>query len=950
MTPTSSHRHGLRTRARQELTRLRFRNSSRATPPPLVSYDSDVRYRALFEQSNDAVFILDLGGRHLQANRRACEMLGYTLEEIVGLSSRDLVVPEQYEQSLNVIQRLLAGESIRPYERTFRHRDGHHIPTEINVEVVRDNSGNPLYIQSIVRDITTRKQAEDALRQSEERYRGAIEASQDAFYLMESVRNTVGEIVDFRIIHANDHAVAQMSLPRDTLVGGLICELFPINRTGGFFERYKRVVETGEPLSEEYRIPQGHAAPGWYHQKVVKVGDGVAIVNYDITERKEAEIQRQAFLEDMQALQTMHLELGEIEDLETLYQSMIEMPQQRLGIDRVGLFLVDPTASQLTGTYGVDPGGKVRDEHDYQEIITPDHWTQDILDAPDHTRFWDDAPIYNNGAVVGTGWKAAAALWSGGHVLGYLVTDNFVTQRQPRIYERELLSLLGSTFGHLIERQRGEDALRQSEEKYRLIAENTSDGIAIIDGASNRIVYASPTYDRLWGRAVGESINISAEHHYESIHPDDRDEVNHLIKETVAQESATLLLTYRARHKQGHYFWKEDRVRIVRAPSQSSFYAYVISSDVTGRREMEDVLLHSEDRLRSILENMVDCVWSVDLTNNRLMYVNPVIECMTGWPPEAFFDNPTLWLEITHPEDRPTADSSDGNKNHSNEWTGRIIRRDGEVRWLTIRNWLVKDKQGQPVRAEGIANDITQRKLAQQREIDLTLEKERRRLLGTFIQNTSHEFRTPLATISSGTYLMTRTDDPERRKQKAAQIEDQVKRITRLIDNLILMARVENGDEHETKPVDIGALVRAACQKAANACSKQHRLHCDIDSTRLTVHGNTDQLTEAFQQIMHNACRYTPEGGIISIKLWSEARRVWVEVKDSGPGMDEEALVHIFDTLWRQDNAHSTPGLGLGLPIARRVIERHAGKIIVTSEVGQGTTLLVTLPLADAIG
>jgi len=121
-------------------------------------------------------------------------------------------------------------------------------------------------------------------------------------------------------------------------------------------------------------------------------------------------------------------------------------------------------------------------------------------------------------------------------------------------------------------------------------------------------------------------------------------------------------------------------------------------------------------------------------------------------------------------------------------------------------------------------------------------------LLETFIQNTSHEFRTPLATISSGAYLMSRTDDPERRKQKAAQIDDQVKRITRLIDNLILMAR-------------------------------------------------------------------------------------------------EEALIHMFDTFWRQESAHSTPGLGLGLAIARRIIERHAGKIIVTSEAGQGTTLLVTLPL-----
>ena len=127
------------------------------------------------------------------------------------------------------------------------------------------------------------------LIRSAERYSKIYEASPDAFYQLQSVRNAAGEIVDFRIITVNEKAVQQMSMSRDRLVGGLICELFPVNRSNGLFEQYRQVVLTGEPLLQEYMIQTEHAAPGWYYQQVVKVDDGVAIFNQEITGRKQME-------------------------------------------------------------------------------------------------------------------------------------------------------------------------------------------------------------------------------------------------------------------------------------------------------------------------------------------------------------------------------------------------------------------------------------------------------------------------------------------------------------------------------------------------------------------------------------------------------------------------------------------------------------------------------------
>ncbi|MBE2221896.1 MAG: PAS domain S-box protein, partial [Anaerolineae bacterium] len=126
-------------------------------------WQSEHRYRSLFEAANDAIFILDLQGNHITANQRATQMLGYDLEELIGLSFKDIVMPEAHHQSESILNKLLAGESLALYERWFRRKDGDVFPVEINVLLVQDQTGKPLHIQSIVRDISQRKQAEQKL-------------------------------------------------------------------------------------------------------------------------------------------------------------------------------------------------------------------------------------------------------------------------------------------------------------------------------------------------------------------------------------------------------------------------------------------------------------------------------------------------------------------------------------------------------------------------------------------------------------------------------------------------------------------------------------------------------------------------------------------------------------------------------------------------------------------
>ncbi len=178
-----------------------------------------------------------------------------------------------------------------------------------------------------------------------------------------------------------------------------------------------------------------------------------------ILDRKQAEEQNRSFMADMKSLQEIHLLLSEIDDSQHLYTQMINLSQHRLGLDRVGLFLLDDPTHTLWGTYRVGSEGQVQDERHYQETVTANHWTVEIVQAPNHARLWENAPLYDNDQEMREGWKAAAALWNGHKAIGYLICDNFRTGKLPRPYEAELISLLGSTFGHLIERKRAEDRL-----------------------------------------------------------------------------------------------------------------------------------------------------------------------------------------------------------------------------------------------------------------------------------------------------------------------------------------------------------------------------------------------------------------------------------------------------------------------------------------------------------
>lgn len=247
-----------------------------------------------------------------------------------------------------------------------------------------------------------------------------------------------------------------------------------------------------------------------------------------------------------------------------------------------------------------------------------------------------------------------------------------------------------------------------------------------------------------------------------------------------------------------------------------------------------------------------------------------------------------------------------------------------------------------------IVRDITNRRLSEQQSFDLARERERTRLLADFIQDVSHDFRTPLSIINTSLYLLKRHEDPERRAHHIAVLETQAAHIIRLMDGMIVMMRLDNEALFNFYPMDLNALIHMAQGSWLSLAEKKSiTLLVDQEEELLQLKLDVDELSRALTNLVENAVQFTPPGGHITIRTYREDTHGIVQVRDSGVGISPESLPQIFDRFYRGDPARSaeTGGVGLGLSISKKIIEMHGGTITVESKVGEGTTFKVALPL-----
>jgi len=236
-------------------------------------------------------------------------------------------------------------------------------------------------------------------------------------------------------------------------------------------------------------------------------------------------------------------------------------------------------------------------------------------------------------------------------------------------------------------------------------------------------------------------------------------------------------------------------------------------------------------------------------------------------------------------------------------------------------------------------NTMLERLERSDRQLRETLDAERR-----FVADASHELRTPLTTIlgNAGLLLKVSNMSPEDRQESLEQIYEEADRMRRLVSDLLTLARADAGFRLKQEPVKVQPVVESAVREMEHrATDRQLRIDKISD---VEVVGDKDALKQLVLILLDNAIKYTRSQDSIQVEVEKDDSQAVIRVSDTGIGISQEHLPHIFERFYRADTSRSSDGTGLGLSIAKWIVEQHCGSISVVSEIGKGSIFEVKLP------
>lgn len=378
-------------------------------------------------------------------------------------------------------------------------------------------------------------------------------------------------------------------------------------------------------------------------------------------------------------------------------------------------------------------------------------------------------------------------------------------------------------------------------------------------------------------------------------------------------------------------------------------------------RNLEDQVLErtrelkeSEERYRLVIQASNEGIWDWDLKTNYVYYSHRWKE-MLGYA-DAELDNVFhTWEDLIHPDDLKIARQF--LKEHFEEnkpfvHTSRYQHKDGSLRWIEANGFALRDEEGKPYRMIGNHRDITEEKLA---EAALKQAKERAEAANQakdqFIAVLSHELRTPLTpVIAAAAALAEQEELPEDVRTDLEIIRRNVELEAKLIDDLLDITRISRGKiqlHHEV--VDVHACFRSAleiCQKVIQ--DKHLNISLRLEADQPHVWADPARLQQVFWNLLKNAVKFTPEHGRISVKTANTDGRLQFEISDTGSGINPEVLPRIFNIFEQGEKSRTRQfgGLGLGLSIAKSVVEQHHGTLTASSE-GKNKGATFTLELTS---
>jgi len=517
-------------------------------------------------------------------------------------------------------------------------------------------------------------------------------------------------------------------------------------------------------------------------------------------------------------------------------------------------------------------------------------------------------------------------------------------------------AVLGNSMD-ITESKISEESLRESEEKYRTILESIQEGYFEVDLVGN-LTFFNDSLCEIVGYPRDELLNMN---NRDYTTPETARKTYQLFNSVYRTGEPAKITDYEVFAKDGRTLVFELSTSLIQDRKNRPIGFRGVVRDTTDRKRVEEALRESEERFRTLVENMNETFYMID-EKGVITYVSPVMESFGGYKPSEVIGRP--FTDFVFHEDMPGRirqfQKIKAGINEASEY--RYVAKTGEKLWIKTAPRPIIEK-GRVIGVQGILTDITDIKKAEEekRELEASLHQARKmESIGTLAGGIAHDFNNLLMGMQGNISLMLLdTDFGHPNYKKLKTIEQHVQSGAELTSQLLGFAR---GGKYEVKPTDLNSLVRKTSEMFGRT-KKEVTIHEKYQKDIWTVDADQGQMEQVLLNLYVNAWQAMPKGGELYLqtenvtldKKYAKLRNVEpgnyakISVTDTGTGMDEATRQKIFDPFFTSKKMGSVKGTGLGLASAYGIIKNHGGIIDVYSKKGAGSTFNIYLPASEEV-
>ena len=897
---------------------------------------SEEQYHSLIDNLRDIVYLLSPTGRILSVNPAFDTRTGWSRQDWVGQPFTELVHPDDCGRAIRSLDDILSGVKDNRVELRLRRQDEQWLSVECAGGVYQEK-GAVIGVLGIARDITLRRKAEEALRETELRLQRITDAIPGAVYqyqlnpdgtdrflfMSRGVKDILG--VEAGVVMHDVREAWKLALPED--LGGLQASI-------------QQSAERLSPWGHEFRVRLHDGSIQWLRGDSIPeplLPDGSIIWNgilTDVTARKRAEERL------LQAAKGVSATTGEV-----FFHSLVEHLCTSLDAEYAFVATPHPTDPSVIRTIAVFGRGQRLENFDYPLAGSPSGTvvgrSMRIYEDQVSRQFPGD-PLLKRFEVES--YVGAPLDDSGGRSLGILA----VMKRTPllrREETRSLLAIFASRAAAELERQRAEQALRASEARFRTFADTVNDVFWIMNPDPLRLVYINDAFERLWGCPAAD--HYRDPHHWLSlVHPNDRDRAARAFERWLAG-APSYDVEYRIVRSDGTERWIHDRGQRATDDRGVVMLLVGIARDITEQKKAEQALKATTQLLQTLV-NASPLAIIVRDNDGKVASWNPAAETMFGWKAEEVIGRLLPYVPAEMESESRAIWEEAAREDVVRDVHVVRKRRDGTVLELNCWVRVLKDSEGRRIGYLGLLTDVTERKLLERR----LRHADRLATLGTIIAGVAHELNNPLFVITGHLHLIERKLARGQLKalhKELTAAQEATARATTIVNHFLSSAHSSTG---RRELCDLEAVARQALLLVrTDLRSRQIRVETEFEPDLPAVSADPQSMLQVLLNLLTNARQaIDPVGGkgVIRVSLTEEehqgSRVVACRVQDNGTGIASDQVPHIFDPFYTTKPVGE--GTGLGLAICYRIVSELCGTIVCDSRLGEGASFTVRLPAA----